>query len=46
LRITTAIAPTGQAVPVDGGYRVTGQWAWSTAGGPARAVKGSVVGIV
>ena len=25
-------APTGQAVPVDGGYRVTGQWTWNTAG--------------
>jgi alkylation response protein AidB-like acyl-CoA dehydrogenase len=32
LRVTTAIAPTGQAVPVDGGYRVTGQWTWNTAG--------------
>ena len=32
LRITTTIAPTGQAVPVDGGYRVTGQWTWNTAG--------------
>jgi 3-hydroxy-9,10-secoandrosta-1,3,5(10)-triene-9,17-dione monooxygenase len=32
LRMTAAIAPTGQAVPVDGGYRVTGQWTWNTAG--------------
>ena len=32
LRITTTIAPTGQAVSVDGGYRVTGQWTWNTAG--------------
>jgi len=32
LRLTAAIAPTGQAVPVDGGYRVTGQWTWNTAG--------------
>jgi 3-hydroxy-9,10-secoandrosta-1,3,5(10)-triene-9,17-dione monooxygenase len=24
LRITATVAPTGQAVPVDGGYRVTG----------------------
>jgi 3-hydroxy-9,10-secoandrosta-1,3,5(10)-triene-9,17-dione monooxygenase len=32
LRISTTIAPTGQAVPVDGGYRVTGQWTWNTAG--------------
>lgn len=32
LRITTTIAPTGRAVRVDGGYRVTGQWTWNTAG--------------
>jgi 3-hydroxy-9,10-secoandrosta-1,3,5(10)-triene-9,17-dione monooxygenase len=32
LRITTTIAPTGQAATVDGGYRVTGRWAWNTAG--------------
>jgi 3-hydroxy-9,10-secoandrosta-1,3,5(10)-triene-9,17-dione monooxygenase len=32
LRMTAAIAPTGKAVPVDGGYRVTGQWTWNTAG--------------
>ena len=32
LRISTTIAPTGQAVPVDGGYRVTGEWTWNTAG--------------
>jgi alkylation response protein AidB-like acyl-CoA dehydrogenase len=32
LRITTTIAPTGTAVPVDGGYRVSGQWMWNTAG--------------
>ena len=32
LRITATIAPTGQAVPVDGGYRVSGQWTWNTAG--------------
>jgi alkylation response protein AidB-like acyl-CoA dehydrogenase len=32
LRVTTTIAPTGQAVPVDGGYRVSGQWMWNTAG--------------
>jgi 3-hydroxy-9,10-secoandrosta-1,3,5(10)-triene-9,17-dione monooxygenase len=32
LRMTATIAPTGQAVPVDGGYRVTGQWTWNTAG--------------
>ena len=32
LRITAALAPTGRAVPVEGGYRVTGQWTWNTAG--------------
>jgi len=32
LRMTAAIAPTGRAVPVEGGYRVTGQWTWNTAG--------------
>jgi 3-hydroxy-9,10-secoandrosta-1,3,5(10)-triene-9,17-dione monooxygenase len=32
LRMTATIAPTGQAVPVDGGYRVTGKWTWNTAG--------------
>jgi alkylation response protein AidB-like acyl-CoA dehydrogenase len=32
LRITTTVAPTGQAVPVDSGYRVTGKWTWNTAG--------------
>src|SRR5262245_25519273 len=32
LRVTGAIAATGRAVPVDGGYRVTGQWSWNTAG--------------
>lgn len=32
LRITTSIAPTGEAMPVDGGYRVTGRWTWNTAG--------------
>jgi 3-hydroxy-9,10-secoandrosta-1,3,5(10)-triene-9,17-dione monooxygenase len=32
LRITATIAPTGRAVPVDGGYRVSGQWTWNTAG--------------
>ena len=25
-----AVAPTGQATPVDGGYRVSGRWAWGT----------------
>ncbi|WP_197381882.1 acyl-CoA dehydrogenase family protein [Mycolicibacterium mengxianglii] len=30
LRITTSFEPTGQAVPVVGGYRVTGQWRWNT----------------
>jgi alkylation response protein AidB-like acyl-CoA dehydrogenase len=32
LRMTGTIAPTGRAVPVDGGYRVTGKWMWNTAG--------------
>lgn len=32
LRISTAVAPSGQATPVDGGFRVTGRWAWNTAG--------------
>src|SRR6476619_1705024 len=32
LRITAALAPTGRAVPVEGGYLVTGQWTWNTAG--------------
>ncbi len=32
LRIAAVIAPTGQAVPVDNGYRVTGRWMWNTGG--------------
>src|SRR5690348_7579484 len=32
LRVTAALEPTGQAIPVEGGYRVTGQWKWNTAG--------------
>jgi alkylation response protein AidB-like acyl-CoA dehydrogenase len=32
LRITAAIAATGQATTVDDGYRVSGQWTWNTAG--------------
>ena len=32
LRITAAVAPTGQAIPADGSYHVTGKWTWNTAG--------------
>jgi 3-hydroxy-9,10-secoandrosta-1,3,5(10)-triene-9,17-dione monooxygenase len=32
LRMTAALAPTGQAMPVRGGYRVTGRWLWNTGG--------------
>jgi 3-hydroxy-9,10-secoandrosta-1,3,5(10)-triene-9,17-dione monooxygenase len=32
LRMTAAVAPTGRAVRVDGGYRVTGHWLWNTGG--------------
>jgi alkylation response protein AidB-like acyl-CoA dehydrogenase len=32
LRMTAAVAPTGEAVPVEGGYRVTGRRMWNTAG--------------
>ena len=32
LRITGLIAPTGKAVPVEGGYKVTGKWQWNTGG--------------
>jgi len=32
LRMTAAYAPTGQAMPVRGGYRVTGRWLWNTGG--------------
>lgn len=32
LRITVAIAPTGSATPVAGGYRVSGQWQWNSGG--------------
>lgn len=32
LRITGLIAPTGSAVPTDGGFLVSGTWKWNTAG--------------
>jgi alkylation response protein AidB-like acyl-CoA dehydrogenase len=32
LRMTGAVAPTGRATAVDGGYRVTGEWKWNTGG--------------
>jgi 3-hydroxy-9,10-secoandrosta-1,3,5(10)-triene-9,17-dione monooxygenase len=32
LRVSAALAPTGRAVPVEGGYRVSGLWTWNTAG--------------
>jgi hypothetical protein len=32
LRITAAIAATGQAATVDDGYRVGNHWMWNTAG--------------
>ena len=38
LRITGLIAPTGTAVPVDGGYRMTGAWQWNTGGSHANWV--------
>ncbi len=30
--ITGPLAPTGKAVPVEGGYRLTGEWRWNTGG--------------
>jgi 3-hydroxy-9,10-secoandrosta-1,3,5(10)-triene-9,17-dione monooxygenase len=32
LRVTGIVAPTGEATPVAGGYRVSGRWAWNTGG--------------
>jgi 3-hydroxy-9,10-secoandrosta-1,3,5(10)-triene-9,17-dione monooxygenase len=32
LRMTATFAPTGQAMPVRSGYRVTGHWLWNTGG--------------
>jgi 3-hydroxy-9,10-secoandrosta-1,3,5(10)-triene-9,17-dione monooxygenase len=32
LRMTATLAPTGRATPVNGGYRVTGEWKWNTGG--------------
>ena len=41
LRITGALAPTGKAVPVDGGYRVSGRWMWNTAGVHSKELRGN-----
>ncbi len=30
IRLATPLAPGGEAVPVDGGYRLTGRWQWAT----------------
>lgn len=30
IRIATPLAPAGVAVPVEGGYRIDGQWQWAT----------------
>ena len=30
LRLATPLAPGGEAVPVDGGYQLTGRWQWAT----------------
>ncbi|MED5814685.1 acyl-CoA dehydrogenase family protein [Mycolicibacterium sp. 050232] len=43
LRISTAVAPSGQATPVDGGFRVTGRWAWNTAGVHSNWLAGACV---
>jgi len=32
LRMTGTLATTGEAVPVEGGFRVTGRWTWNTGG--------------
>ena len=32
LRITGPLAPSGSAIPVAGGYRVTGTWQWNSGG--------------
>lgn len=32
LRISGTITPTGKALPVSGGYKITGEWAWLTGG--------------
>ena len=29
-KIPCPLAPTGTAIPVDGGYRITGRWQWAT----------------
>jgi alkylation response protein AidB-like acyl-CoA dehydrogenase len=43
LKIAAALAPTAEAVRVDGGYRVTGSWLWNTAGVHSNWLAGAAV---